>query len=52
VTSTYRGALDLDYSVFIFRGSLADSSPEHIKLVEEIHNILSYGVLAKLVEVV
>lgn len=49
VTSTYRGALDLDYDAFIFRGSLADSSPERVKFVEEIHNLLSYGVLAKLI---
>jgi len=50
VTSTYRGALDLDYDPFIFRGSLADASPDRVKFVEEIHNLLSYGVLAKLVE--
>ena len=48
VTSTYRGALDLDYDAFIFRGSLADASPERVKFVEEIHDLLSYKVLVKL----
>lgn len=52
VTSTTRGALDLDYDAFIFRGALADSSPERVKFVEEIHNILSYGVLVKLIDLV
>jgi nicotinamidase-related amidase len=49
VTSTTRGAQDLDYDAFILRGSLADSSQEHVKFVEEIHNTLSYGVLVKLI---
>lgn len=49
VTSTYRGARDLDYDTFIFRGSLADSTPQKVKFVEEIHDLLSYRVLAKLV---
>lgn len=50
VTSTIRGALDLDYDAFILRGSLADASPERVKFVEEIHNTLSYGVLVKLID--
>jgi nicotinamidase-related amidase len=50
VTSTYRGALDLDYDPFIFRGSLADESSYKVKFVEEIHDLLSYGVLGKLIE--
>ncbi|MFN2282739.1 MAG: cysteine hydrolase family protein [Anaerolineales bacterium] len=49
VTSTYRGALDLDYDTFVFRGSLADSSPERVRFVEEIHDLLSYKVLVKLI---
>ncbi len=52
VTSTTRGAQDLDYDAFILRGSLADSNPERVRFVEEIHNILSYGVLAKLISLV
>ena len=50
VLSTYRGALDLDYAPLIFRGSLADSSPKKIRFVEEIHNLVSYGALVKLIE--
>lgn len=50
VTSTYRGAQDLDYSPFIFRGSVADSSPERVRFVEEVHDLLSCGVLTKLIE--
>ncbi len=49
VTSTYRGALDLDYDTFIFRGSLADASREKVRFVEEIHDLLSYKVLVKLI---
>lgn len=45
VLSTYRGALDLDYTPLIIRGALADSSPERVRFVEEIHNLLSYGAL-------
>ena len=50
VLSTYRGATDLDYSPLIFRGSLADSSPDRIRFVEEIHDLISYGALVKLFE--
>jgi nicotinamidase-related amidase len=49
VLSTYRGALDLDYDPLIFRGSLADASQEKIRFVEDIHNLLSYGALVKLI---
>ena len=52
VLSTYRGALDLDYDPFIFRGSLADSSPERIRFVEDMHNLLSYGALVKLIDLI
>ena len=52
VLSTYRGATDLDYDPIILRGSLADANPEHIRFVEEVHNLLSYGVLAKLIELI
>lgn len=52
VLSTYRGALDLDYAPLIIRGSLADSSPERVRFVEEIHNLLSYGALKKMIDLV
>lgn len=47
VLSTYRGAQDLDLTPIILRGSLASDSPENIKFVESICNIMSYGVLKK-----
>ena len=50
ILSTYRGAADLDYTPLIFRGSLADANLERIRFVEEIHDLLSYGALAKFME--
>ena len=52
VLSTYRGATDLDYTPLLFRGSLADSSPERIRFVEDIHELLSYDALTKLLELI
>ena len=50
VLSTYRGAADLDYDPLILRGSLADASAERIRFVEDIHDLVSYGALVKLLE--
>lgn len=50
VLSTYRGALDLDLTPILFRGSLASDKLENIKFVESISNIITYGVLKKLLE--
>jgi nicotinamidase-related amidase len=47
VLSTYRGAQDLDLTPIILRGSLASDNLEHIKFVESISDIISYGVLKK-----
>ena len=47
VLSTYRGAEDLDLTPIILRGSLASGNPENIRFVESISNIMSYGVLKK-----
>jgi nicotinamidase-related amidase len=49
VLSTARGAEDLDLTPIILRGSLASGVPENIKFVESISNIVSYGVLKKIV---
>jgi len=49
VLSTYRGAEDLGLTPIILRGALASSSPENIKFVESISDIISYGVLKKIV---
>ena len=48
VLSTARGAEDLDLTPILLRGSLASDNPKHIKFVEEINNLISYGVLKKL----
>ena len=50
VLSTYRGALDLDYKPLLIRGTLADSNQEKIRFVEELHNLLSYGALSIMIE--
>lgn len=47
VLATYRGAEDLDLSPILLRGSLASSTPEHIRFVESISDIISYGALKK-----
>jgi nicotinamidase-related amidase len=48
VLSTYRGAEELDLTPIILRGSLASGIPENIKFVESISDIISYGVLKKI----
>ena len=48
VLSTYRGAQDLDLTPIILRGSLASDNLKNIKFVENISNIISYGVLKKM----
>ena len=48
ILSTYRGAEDVDLTPIILRGSLASATPAHINFVETINNVLSYGVLEKL----
>jgi nicotinamidase-related amidase len=50
VLSTYRGAKDLDLTPMLLRGSLASGSPENIKVVESISDIISYGALKKVLE--
>jgi len=47
VLSTYRGAKDLDLTPIILRGSLYSETPEHIKFVEAISDLISYGALKK-----
>ncbi len=51
VLSTYRGAQDLDLTPIIMRGSLASGVPENIKFVENISDIISYGVLKKVLPI-
>jgi nicotinamidase-related amidase len=47
VLSTYRGAQDLDLTPIILRGSLASDALENIRFVERISDIISFGVLKK-----
>jgi nicotinamidase-related amidase len=48
VLSTYRGALDLDFTPILLRDSLASGSQNRIRFVEEISDVISYGALEKL----
>jgi nicotinamidase-related amidase len=48
VLSTYRGALDLDLTPIVLKGSLASDNAEHIRFVEEITETVSYGALKSL----
>ena len=48
VLSTYRGAQDFDFTPILLKGSLASENAEHIRFVEEISEIISYGALKTL----
>jgi nicotinamidase-related amidase len=50
VTSTYRGAKDLDLTPIIMRGSLVSGRPETIPFVEGTQEIISYFALEKVLE--
>ncbi|HVM72260.1 MAG TPA: isochorismatase family cysteine hydrolase [Anaerolineales bacterium] len=50
VLSTYRGAKDLDLTPILLRGALASDHPENIKFVESISDMITYGVLKKILE--
>lgn len=45
VLSTYRGAADLEFKAIILRDSLASDTPENIKFVENISEVISFGAL-------
>jgi len=48
VLATYRGAQDCDLTPIVLRGSLASATPENIRFVESISDIVSYGALKKM----
>jgi nicotinamidase-related amidase len=48
VLSTYRGALDLDFTPALLRGAIASRVPNNIPFVENVNDIISYGILKKL----
>jgi nicotinamidase-related amidase len=50
VLATYRGAKDIDLTPIILRGSIASGTPENIKFVENINEIISYEALKKVLE--
>jgi hypothetical protein len=50
VLSAYRGAQDLDLTPILLRGSLASSTLEHIRFVENISDIISYGALKRVLQ--
>ncbi|MCL2520870.1 MAG: isochorismatase family protein [Spirochaetaceae bacterium] len=50
VLSTYRGSLDYDLMPIILRGSLASDKPENIHFVENISEVITAGVLQKIIK--
>lgn len=48
VLATYRGARDLDLTAIVLRGSLASTTLENIKFVENISEIISFEALKKI----
>ncbi len=48
VLSTFRGAKDLDLTPFVLRGAMASDTPEHIKFVERITDLISFRALKKI----
>ena len=51
VLSSYRGALDNDFSPALLRGALASGVRNHIKFVEDINEVISYGVMESLITI-
>lgn len=50
VLSTYRGALDLDLTPVILRNSIASGNSKNIKFVEDINEVISFGILEKILQ--
>ncbi|MBN2050859.1 MAG: cysteine hydrolase [Spirochaetales bacterium] len=50
ILSTYRGAEDIDLAPIILKGSLASVKPEHIRFVEDINEVISFGALEKMLD--
>lgn len=50
VLSTYRGAKDHDLAPIIFKNAIASSTPQNIKFVEDISELITYSTLKKIVE--
>ncbi|MFZ1948202.1 MAG: isochorismatase family protein [bacterium] len=50
VLSTIRGAEDLDLTAIVLQGALASSTPENIRFVDAISEIISFEALKKMLE--
>lgn len=50
VLSTCRGAKDLDLTPILLRNALASGSPENIRFVENVNDVISFGALKKVLE--
>lgn len=50
VLSTIRGAMDLDLSPIIIKDCLASATLANIRFVEDIHNLVTFGALKKMLE--
>lgn len=50
VLSTYRGALDKDFTPALLRGTLASINPANIPFVENVNDIITLNVLKKAME--
>lgn len=49
VLSTCRGSEDHDFKAILMRGALASGNAEHIKFVENINDVISYGALKQMI---
>lgn len=50
VLSTFRGAEDVDIQPVILRNGIASGNAENLRFVEKISTIISFGILAKMME--
>lgn len=50
VLSTIRGAMDLDLTPILIKDCIASVKKENIKFVEDIHDLVTFGALEKLME--
>lgn len=50
VLSTIRGAMDLDLTPILIKDCIASVKPDNIKFVEDIHDLVTFGALEKLLE--
>jgi len=50
VLSTCRGAVDHDFTSILLRNALASGTPENIRFVENVNDVVSYRALKKLIE--